>query len=690
MAIANSPMYQDSTMVGGDPLDTKKVKGQPAAETQEELKRTDPQVQYQSYLEQRITYAQEVRDRNWPEFSNKTYLQYYQDNEKIANTYVEPKKNLDEVSLASGTIESKLGTLLSHIDNLNLLPEVLAYDRDDKPLRDLGVAFTDILDKVAEHDGGTDGGDSEKRLLRQKDLLKQGTVFVQDKWCTKRKAQKTLKAKYKGEFNWDAWDTAWKPYYEGPDRVLLYGPNVYLGDITTFSMDEQPYVFTVETMSYDIARTLFGTFENWTYVKQGMPPSTPTTAAGTIGGRTIYDGKFRLTTLKDTQVEVIKYQDPTRDEFQIMINGVMMLPIGFPLSAVTPGGKINIAKQILFPINPQFAYGKSFVASGDVYGLSRQIDEFIRLFVMKTRKSITPAYINMTSKVISRRVLSPGNISQGIPPNALLPINGNETQGVTNGEFAVYKQMLELMDKSTIGPAFQGQYGGSNTTATEVIEVQRQARLSIGTIITACTLLEVKLTYLRLPVIIANYFEPLEQIMGEDGATMTNRYRSTSRETDIEGSGKGTRQVIPMDGELPSKQEVRGLEIMEEQENGYPVQKIFLSPKQLRKIEVTWYVHVRPQERDKSAYEKLLFREMLADGIALFKLGSVPNLQGLETQFANAYSKDRNSFFGSPQDLQSPTNPASEGNAGGMEGLGSPSSGSPTASPSMTSQIGAG
>lgn len=666
-----------------NPEDAKKVKGAPKQETTNELVLNDPQVQYLSFLEQRLRDAQEKRDRVWPEFNNKSYLEYYQDNEKIANTYPEPVKNDDEEKLSSGTIESKLGTLLSHIDNLNLTPAVEAYDQEDEPLRDLGVAFTDILDRVAEHDGGLDGGDTEKRMLRQKDLMKQGTVFIQDKWCTKKRAQKVLKKKFDGKFNFDAWDTAWKTVYQGPDRVLLYGPNVYLGDITVFSMEEQPYVFTVETMSYDIAKTLFGGLENWEYVRQG--PIPPVVGEIQAGARTIYDGKFRLLTLKNTQVEVIKYQDPIRDEFQIIINGIMMLPIGFPLSAVTAGGRINIAKQILFPINPQFAYGKSFVSSGDVYALSKQIDEMIRLFVMKTKKSITPPYINMSGKIISRRTLMAGNITSGIPPNALQPI-GNEGQGVTQGEYQIYKELLDLVDKTTIGPAFQGQYGGSNTTATEVIEVQRQARLSLGIIITACTLMEVKLSYLRLPIIIANYFTPTAEGLNEDGG-MEREYKGLTRETDIDNAGAGTRRIIPTDGELPSKAAVRAMEIMDENASGYPSQRIYLSVRALRAMEIRWRVVVKPQERDKSAYEKLMFREALSDAIALYNLGSKPNIAGLEQRYAKAYGVDRNEVFGSADDLSAPMDPAlMEGKVPGM----SNASGSSTAAPGMTQQIGAG
>lgn len=685
------PLLVDSVNIPANPLDATRVAGQPEEQTSEEQVRTIEQQQYQSFLEKRLRYAQETRDRKWPEFTDKTYLQFYEENEKISNTYIEAKKNDDDVKLASGTIEAKLNVLLSHIDNLNLTPEVRAFDADEKPLNDLGIAFTDILDRLAENDGGVDGGDTEKRMLRQKDLVKQGTVFVQDKWCTKRQAKKILTQKYDGTFNFAAWETTWKKVYEGPDRVLLYGPNVYLGDITVFSMDEQPYVFTLETMNYDVAKTLFGTFDMWKHVNKGMPPTNAATVD--IGSRTIYDGKFRVTNLQENQVEVIKYQDPVRDEFQIVINGIMMLPIGFPLSAVSQGGRINIAKQVLYPINAQFAYGKSFVSSGDVYELSKVIDEMLRLFVLKTRKSITPPYLNVSGKIISRRVLAPGNISQGIPPNSLQPI-GTESQGVTTGEYQVYQELLSNVDHSTIGPAFQGQQSAPGTTATEVVATQRQAKLSLGIIISACTMLEQKLTYLRIPLIIANYFEPIGEVMGSDGVAQ-KQYKPVSRQTTIDHAGNGVRIIIPTDGELPEKDVVRALEIQDEKETGYPSQRIYLSAKNVRNAEITWRCVVVPKEKESSATEKLMFREILNDAFALIKLGSKPNAAGLEEEFARVYSVDRNKYFASATDIQPPADMAkvAEQQAGARAARNSngPNPGGvPTPAPSMTSMADGG
>ena len=679
-----STAYVDSTAVLGNPLDTKNFKGKPDEAVDEALELSVAQAQYQTFFETRLQAAQMMRDRSWPEFTDKTYLKFYEQNEKIANTHLEPTKNESDVKIASGTIEAKLNTLLSHIDNLNLAPEILAFDKFDKPLHDLGLAFTDILERVAEHDGGTDGGDAEKRLVRQKDLLKQGTVFVQDKWCTKKQAKKTLSRKYDGSFNFSAWDTAWKTVYEGCERTLLYGPNVYLGDITQFAMESQPYVFTIETMSYDSAKGLYGKFDNWKHVTSGMNGvSIASLAANTIGGRTIYDGKFRLTTLQENQVEVIKYQDPTRDEFQIQINGVMLLPIGFPLSAVTPGGRFNVVKQILYPINPQFAYGKSFVSSGDVYELSKVLDEMLRLFVLKTRKSITPPYINTSGKIISRRVLDPGSISSGISPGALQPI-GTESQGVTAGEFQVYKEILTRVEQSTVGPSFQGQFGGSNTTATEVLEVQRQARLALGIIVSACTLLEVKLAYLRLPILTANYFEPIGEFMGDDNVAQKT-YRVSSREVTIADSGKGTRLVVPIDGKLPNQDIIRAMEIRDEKETGYPSQRIYLSARQIKNAELVLKAVVNPKERDGSAFEKLLFREMVADAVGLYNLGAKPNVSGLQDQLGNVYGIDRNMLFANASELPAPITPEQ------ASGKGTPNIGGiSTAAPGMTSQVGQG
>jgi hypothetical protein len=323
----------------------------------------------------------------------------------------------------------------------------------------------------------------------------------------------------------------------------------------------------------------------------------------------------------------------------IIVNGILLLPPGFPLSAVTPGGKYNIAKQTLYVINSHFAYGRSFVHSGAVYELSQALDRMLSLFELKTRKSVTPPYLNTTNKVIPTRVLNPGNISMGIAPNALQPL-GTESQGVTASEYQIFQQLQEEIERSTISAIFQGQQAKSGATATEVIEVQRQAKLTLELIISACTMLEVKLGYLRLYNLIDNWLQPVG--LHSDGS---RKYRQTTRTVPIPGAGEGERTIIPIDGSVPPPEVVRMLSLHEEQQKGYPVRRMYLSAPQVRAAQLRWYITVEPKEEETSSYHKLLFREMIGDAMALMQVGAQINIDGITDEFGKVYNVDKAKVF---------------------------------------------
>lgn len=631
----------------GNPLDAKEYTGKPvddiSLQGQQPPYKAEDKVYLDSFLKTRLERARQQYQVTWPILNNKTPLQIYDENEKIANTILPPKKNDDDVIVSMGTIEAKLDALLSNIANLDLESEVFCYDRENNPLNELATGLSDTIKLTEEHDGNDEGGDEEKKLLRQRELLKQGTVYVQEEWMRLFETKKKLSEDYNGQFaDWDGWSEETKLVFEGPGRTLLYGPNVYLGDITQFFMEKQPFIFALITLPYDVAKAKYGSFENWKYVKRGAFP----VETNTMLQQSIFDNRWRLTDVKTDQVEIIIYQDQTRDEFQVLINGVAMLPIGFPLSAVCPGGKYNIAKQVFRPYGTNFALGKSFVSSGAIKEISALIDEMLKLFVLKTRKSLTPAYINTSSKVISARVLSPGRISMGIPPDALVKI-GEEGQGVTVNEFQILKEMSDRVDKSTISNQFAGQQGHAGTTATEVVELQRQAKLVLGLTIIACSLLEKKLGYLRLWNIIANWYKPTGTVMQTiDGVRKEIEvYRNTVRKTSIPEDGNGVRQVIPVKGQVPAPEVIRQQEIVDEKRYGYPIRRIYISADGIQEAKLRWYIVVNPHEKETSAFYKLLFREELADVLTLMQLGSQPNVGGLEEKFAKVYQEDKNKIF---------------------------------------------
>lgn len=645
-----------------NPLDKKIPQTQVEIDAEYAKLYTDTDKEYFSFLQSRLQDGKSQKDSVEEYLNGKTQYQIYEENEKIANTNLPAKKNEDDVIVSAGTIEAKLDALLANVNNLDLSANVLAYDTENNMISELGLALQDTIFMTEEHDGGEDGGDEEKKMMRQRELLKQGTVFVQEEWLRLFETKKKLTKDFDGSFKFKDWTSTKELVYEGPGRTMLHGPNVYLGNQYEFSMENQPFIFTMTVQDQSVVKAKYGHFDNFKFVKAGATTESDSTK------RTIFDNTWRCSSeLKANQMEVIIYQDKFRDEFQIIINGVLMLPCGFPLSAVSPSGGYNITKQVYRIINAKYAYGKSFVSSGSVKEVSALIDEMLKLFVLKTRKSFSPPYVNTSGKVISKKVLSPGRISMGIPPDALQAI-GQEGQGVTANEFSVLKELQDRIDKSTVSNVFQGQQSKGGTTATEIVELQKQAKLTLGLTIAVCALLEKKLAYLRLYNILENWYNPIDtKVVTIDSVRKEiKKYRNTTREVNIDGEGMGERMVIPTDQGLPTAKDIRKVEIAQEKRTGFPARKIFLDPEALKVARLRWYITITPKEKESSALYKLLFREMFGDILGLMQLGSRPNIDTLEDEFSRVWGKSRSKLFqkgGTSPALAAPGAPAPGGGA---------------------------
>ena len=580
----------------------------------------------------------DIRNQRYPEFGNVTYLEFYEENRRKAHTILPQKKNESDVIVSTGTLENKLEAVLSAVVNLNLSPEVKAFDKDNNRVIEAGTALEDTIFMTEEKDA-----DEEKKMLRQKELLIQGTVFVEEKWVSKFKKKRKLAKPFEGKTKDLQITTELIKYFEGPTRNTVAGPSVYMGDITQFDIKDQPYISIVDIQNYEMVEAMFRNWDRWEYVSKKLRSlNLDTPNSGTSSE--LINRKFTMNNIGSDQVEIVFYQSKSEDEAQILLNGEPMLPPGFPLSALSPAGEYTITKQVLKAID-KFAYGRGFIQSAEKP--AELLDEMYKLAILKTRKSFTPPYINTSKRIISPRVLNPGQITQGsgLMPDSLVPI-GQEGQGVTPSEFQLIKEMTDRIDKQTVSQQFAGQQGKSGTTATEVLELKEQAKNTLGLIMFSCGLLEKKLGELRLWNILENWYKPID-VIRVDGQEIP-KYRKVTTQRSIEGEGMGERQIIASD-EIPSPEEIRFLELQEESEKGFPIRKIFMNPKEMIKNISEWYIVVTPKEKDTSSTNKLMFREEIQDMMALTQFGSVPNKEGLEDEYARIWGKDKSKIFSAPQ-----------------------------------------
>jgi len=600
---------------------------------------TDEEREYLKRLQQRLETAASQRDRTHPEFDNLDYLTYWWACENLANTTLQPQKEKGEPDFRSGVIRTKLMAFLSAFQSLNLGADIVALDKRDLPIQSLGDAMEDVLYKTKELDN-----DEELQMLRQYELLKHGYVFVEEVWEEKMEIRKKIEEGFFGQKRGVKWKTEKVKPMGRPRRTIIPGPAVYLGDLNKYLIEDQPYIFTVEIKSYDDTEKIYGDWEMWKYVSKKLR-----SFSGEKGEKMIHNA-WRLTKeVKEGQCEIIKYQDKPNNEYQIIINGVPMLPMGYPFP--WGHGEYSIVQQNLEPIRANFAYGKSFVFKNK--NIVAILDTMMKLMVLKSYKSLIPPLLNLSDRIISKKVLMPGQITRGIPKGSLVPVTEYTDQGVNNSEFNMVELVKRYVDENTVSPTFTGtKEAGGKVTATQILELQRQARMMMALFLLAASLLEKKLDMKRLMILLEKWFDPVDQVLDESRNQLINLYRVVSREKIIEGKGKGVRMVVPIEP-LPSKEELAQTEERLRKEIGMPVKIIAIDPESLKRAKITWTIITKPKEKKTSEYSKILFGAMVQDALAL---GLRLKPEWVEEKFAEVWEEDPSKIF----ERGAPTMPSEE------------------------------
>lgn len=648
-------------------------KKNPGAETEgvrvEIPKYTDEEKTYLDYLHTRIERAKDQRDRPHDEFDQQTFLQYTESNRKLMNTFVEPKQSKSDNNYTKGTVRQKAFSYLSALNSLDLFPDLQAYDESNKEVQELAQGLEDILFVTAENEENDDVGDDENKLHRQYHALEQGTIFIEDTWRVKWKPKKTVKKEFTGNpTDVEVTETLQKSF-EGFERTILPNENVILGDIREFYMNKQPFIAPVVILPYEEAKARFGKLDRWEFVPKEMQVWALEDTERRYSPFHLFD------TTEKPMVEIIIYQDIYNNEFMVLANGVMLTPIKYPMP--WKHERYNIVKQVLEPISSKFAYGKSLPAKTKHPALL--LDEMTRLIVKKTQKSLYPPLANNTSRPVSARVLDAGRITMGLKEGALSLIDPN-SRAVESGEFNVLELLQSTIDESTVDKTFAGQQPSGSPTATQVLEVQKQAKMMIGLTVFMFSLLERKLAWIRLFGILENWFKATGKMIDPFTGEFVNKYREITRKSNIEGNGEG-RRITRLRDNIPSSEEVRAEEDALSDIEGQPVRITYISPKDVLKSKYLWYITVTPREKKTNALNKVLFSEMMEQLNTYF--GDMTNREFLKDKFAQNWEIDSNKLFASPEKPAENPFPQEGGEAGGT----TPQPGSPNIKQAGMNQI---
>lgn len=606
---------------------------------------------YWQQLVSDLVAARDQRERSWEEFDDMTYSKRYESNRQKDNAYVAKKKNKYDVRVTSGVTREKDTSLLSSFLNLNLQPNIQAFDSNQMEIADLGEDIEDAVLKSREiEDYDT------KRITIYRELIAQGDVFVEEVWHEEYGLEKVLKNddikdEY-GRIKADAIEWVQRRVLKKAmcKTKLHDGRKVLLGDIFTEHSDDQDMIAVYEAMPRTKAEALYGGFDRWKYVPYNIENTGLPSEISDIDNET-----WNLFDVEKDYVGVLKIQKKFMNEYMIMCNGVMMLPAQFPLTAISPTGDYTISQGKLDPI-PHFAYSRS--QPGKMRFDQEIVDEFYKLAVEKMRQSFKPTLGTKSKKRASDRIFVPGAVVRGVAEGEFFPIH-QYNQGLTQGEFSFLQMVQDMINNKSLDPVVTGNDPGGDVTATEFIGRKEQQMLKLGAMLDGLKSLERQMTWRRIYNILQNWTKPLQENIDQTKKNIEYVYRRESIDKSFNDGKQGTKilEFTPAEKYLS----VSDLQKREDQLSkfyGKQVRISQLDPVALRNLRAFWYVTMQPSQENTDKLSQILFVQNLAEAMNMFGPQAI-NMDHAKKRFAQLIGEDYDKFFNTemPQTPMMP-NPA--------------------------------
>lgn len=570
------------------------------------------------------------RDQKHPELDDMTYIQYYESNRKKDLSYLKPKENKQDIRISTGLTREKDTTLLSTMLNMNFVPDVTAFDKDDMVVQELGDNLADLVKKSREIENW-----QKKRPIIYRELIAQGDVFVQEIHTADFRQMPLEDVEWNPEtdkitdFNIT---TRLQKVFEGCAVRMVSGKKIYLGNIRTEYIEDQDRYAILNVYSRARAYSIYGTWDRWENI-----PDTIDTIDNFSDGETYKS--WNLVTLGDTdRVAEVMLVDVIGNRFQIYLNGVPMLPPNFPLTAICPSGEGFMAQGKLEPIS-DFAYSKSQPSKTKID--QEVLDESTKLMIEGMRQGRKPPMGSRGKKVYAPGIFTAGKITPDIKEGDLFPLWQN--MGLTAGDFSFYQLIKQGIEDKTVNKAYEGDSSKSDTLG-QARQDKEQQMLKLGLALDGVVNLERRLTWLRIYGIMTYWTKKYDPHMDATREAIDGQYRKVSVNTTLPDGQKGTKIFRFTDGDYPHPRDHQLEEKKLTEEYGREVRIVYMNPEAMRAMKFSWFIVINPTPQSNDLLTQIMFVQNLRESLELFG-PDAHNVEYLKQRFAVLMNEDYNKWF---------------------------------------------
>lgn len=409
--------------------------------------------------------AYDIREQPQMELNDKPYSMYYLTNRQQDMAYNPPRLNNTDSRIVTGVTHEKDNTIEQIISDLNLKPQICAFDEDDSLMIDFVELGTALLRRSLEKEGFQEKIGDLSRIN-----ISQGNVFFRDERKKKQIVKKVI-----SNPNAPIWLQKFSTYIEDAgyycETVAIPNTAVYLPNLLENDIHKQPRIWIVLHVPRADAEKVFGNFPKWQFVPKYPSNTVPPNTNGIWGD-------FYLQQPQKDYVEIIWTESEVFNDANALVNSVLMYPVqehegkvvGYPLTEFSPSGCYTLIKGDNEKI-PFYAYGRSVPSKNEVK--EEVANEFLRIAVHKFRYSAFPSVGNNSDKVLPSEIWDPSVVIPDLNGKDISVLNPNGT--LSEPDFKFYQMVMESIDDSSVSEAVEGQ-GDQGQTATQYVD-QKKAQL---------------------------------------------------------------------------------------------------------------------------------------------------------------------------------------------------------------------
>lgn len=624
----------------------KKIKISPEEETLEKetynISQEDQEMRtfvYSDYAAMR-----DVHTQKYPEFNERTLIQFIDDNDKRLNGYIPTRESQNKeewqanfvTQLTRNKVKAYAASSSKNPPDLKIIAR--NYKNGISPKR------ADIMKMLIQSSYIEYGNNPEKVIFDDSWTgLGNGTIIKYDGWLkTKNKIKSVTKFnQVTGEVEFDEKEEITD---DCPIEINVPLKNFFISNAYVPDVQKQSAVAWAECYDKSRFNHEFGNYPNSKFVK------TANQLISDNETQTFFGNEWADRINKDT-IEVFRYYNKSKDLYVIIANGVILLKS--PLLWGNKRKRYPFAKSGFEPFANLNLFW--FNSMPNILMSLQDLDNSMNnSMVDKVYRSLkTPMLIGATNKDLFDLEDEYVDQDTKIYVDDVNQVKPMPAEGITQSEFNMYKLVREMADQATLD-GVQGGATGSGSTAREVVIANERAEQIKNTYYMFLKDLWIQKYELRVLNILMNYGEAtIDSTLPEEDAQTYKKYRSfTIKNQKLSNGKQGNIQidVVPTDkqsrpSELAGKEDAYAL-------SGVPTEIIEIDPTSLDDWDYEIDIVTESLYNHNKSMDMALVTEKVAGVAKLFPNIFMQASDEFFKEYIEGYGDDANRYLSSMQKPQ--------------------------------------